>query len=255
MELGLNGKVVLVTAVAGGIGHAIAEQLSAEGAVVIGVDLDPPQSAPGVTVRRADLLAPGVIDGIVAEMVVDHGHVDGLVAVLGGPSPSSKPFVERTDADWRGAFDLNLLSAVRAARAVLGAMPVEGGSLVFVGSDLARQPDPAFAEYSAMKAALLSLSKSLSIECGPLVRSNVLSPGPTRTPGLERDFEEHIGPALGLPAEDAIERYVTEIRRMPSGRLALPPEIARAAAFLLSPASAPMTGAELVIDGGSRAAS
>ena len=89
--------------------------------------------------------------------------------------------------------------AVRASRAAIPHMLQAGsGAIVNVASDLARQPDPRFVDYAAAKAALLSLSKSLSVEFGPAIRVNAVSPGPTRTPGFVQHFFDHVGPATGV---------------------------------------------------------
>jgi NAD(P)-dependent dehydrogenase (short-subunit alcohol dehydrogenase family) len=254
MDLELRGKVVVVTAAGGGIGLAICEVLRDEGARVIAasaghVGID------GVESLALDLTAPESTARVISAVKPLGGRLDALVTVLGGPEPGTAGFAERGDERWQRAFEFNLLSGVRLIRAALPFLAAAGqASIVHIGSDLARQPDPLFVEYAAMKSALLSVSKSLSIELGPRIRSNVLSPGPTRTPGLLADFERELAPAWGLTTEQAVDRYVAEVRRMPSGRLARPEEVARAAAFLASPASAPTTGTELVIDGGTRKA-
>jgi NAD(P)-dependent dehydrogenase (short-subunit alcohol dehydrogenase family) len=255
MDLGMQDNVVIVTAAGGGIGSAVCEALLSEGAHVVAAGRGA-ASVDGATAVECDLLDQTAASEIVRRARRAFGRLDAVVAVLGGPEPSTQSFSARDDDRWQRAFEFNLLSSIRLIRESLPYLvesPV--ASIVHIGSDLARQPDPAFAEYAAMKAAVLSVSKSLSIEYGPRVRSNVLSPGPTRTPGLVSDFETQLAPAWNLNTEAAIDRYITEIRRMPSARLALPDEIARAAAYLVSPASAPMTGTELVIDGGARKAS
>jgi NAD(P)-dependent dehydrogenase (short-subunit alcohol dehydrogenase family) len=244
MDLGLTDRVVVVTAAGAGIGRAIARYLSNEGATVVAVSDTFPEPESGMDSLEVDLLDPAAGEQVARSVVGGHGRLDALVTVLGGPEASASAFGDRGDDRWQRAFEFNVLSGVRTIRACLPALvtsPV--GTIVHVGSDLGRQPDPAFVEYGAMKAAILSLSKSLSQELGPRVRSNVLSPGPTRTPGLLADFASSVAPAWGVTTEQAIDRYVRDIRRMPSGRLALPEEVARAAAFLVSPISAPMKAA------------
>lgn len=255
MDLGLDGARILVTAAGGGIGRAIAERLMAEGAHVLAVSKRPSPAQVRLDTVALDLLDHGAEESVRALVAQWCDQLDALVTVLGGPEPSGLPFHDRDDTRWQRAFEFNLLSGIRTIRACLPFLEASSiASIVHIGSDLGRQPDPAFIEYAAMKAALLSLSKSLSVELGPRIRSNVCSPGPTRTPGLVADFEREIAPSWGLGTEEAIDRYVREVRRMPSGRLALPEEVANAAAYLASPASAPMTGTELVIDGGTRSA-
>lgn len=255
MAAELDGAVVAVTAAGCGIGRAIAVQAAVAGAAVVAADRDISGLtglAPGVAPLACDLLEPDAGTHVVDTAIARHGRLDAVVSCLGGAHPGPG-FLERDDGQWQRSFELNLMGAVRLARAAVSAF-ADGGSILFIGSDLARQPDPGFADYAAMKAALLSLSKSLSIEFAPAVRSNVLSPGPTRTPGLLADFERQAGDEAGA-VESAIEVYLREERRMPRGRLAEPDEIARAAIFLISPAAAPITGSELVADGGIRKAS
>ncbi|MFJ3473427.1 SDR family NAD(P)-dependent oxidoreductase [Microbacterium maritypicum] len=254
MDLQLDGCVVVVTAAGGGIGRAICEQLVNEHATVFACSSHPP-TGHGIIPVAVDLMAPDAASRI-ARLVDDRfGRLDALITVLGGPEPTTAGFAQRQDDRWERAFNFNLLSGIRLIRETLPLLArADEASIVHVGSDLGRQPDPLFIEYAAMKSALLSMSKSLSIELGPRIRSNVLSPGPTRTPGLLADFERELAPAWGVSLDQAIDRYVSEIRQMPSGRLAEPAEVGRAAAFLASRASAPMTGTELVIDGGTRKA-
>jgi NAD(P)-dependent dehydrogenase (short-subunit alcohol dehydrogenase family) len=253
----LDGAVVAVTAAGAGIGRAITVEAAAAGAKVVAADRD--ISGLGGLGPRIDVVACDQLDPAAGRLVVDtavasHGRLDAVVSCLGGPQPGLA-LLERDDDVWQQAFELNLMCAVRLVRAAIPALR-RGGSILFIGSDLARQPDPAFVDYAAMKAALLSFSKSISIEFGPDLRSNVLSPGPTRTPGLLADFERALGPDPDPGAvEIAIDSYVREQRQMPLGRLADADEIARAAIFLISDAAAAITGAELVADGGVRKAS
>jgi NAD(P)-dependent dehydrogenase (short-subunit alcohol dehydrogenase family) len=255
MDLQLAHAHVVVTAAGSGIGRAAAELLAREGAEVLAVSAHAAPRAVRLDTVTIDLLDPAAGELLAEEVARRTDRIDALVTVLGGPQASDRPFAERGDARWQHAFEFNLLSGIRTIRACLPFLErSESASIVHIGSDLARQPDPQFVEYAAMKAAMLSLSKSLSQELGPRIRSNVCSPGPTRTPGLVRDFEDVVGPAWGLDGEAAIDRYVRDVRRMASERLAFPDEVARAVAYLASPASAPITGTELVIDGGTRKA-
>jgi NAD(P)-dependent dehydrogenase (short-subunit alcohol dehydrogenase family) len=255
MDLALGGSVAVVTAAGAGIGRAVAATLAAEGARVWAVDRDPPgrEDARDLQALAFDLLQPDAADRAIAEVLGVEGRVDILVNCVGGPSGDDRGFLAQDDEAWHGTLERNLMVAVRASRAVIPHMlRAGGGSIVNVASDLARQPDPRFVDYGAAKAALLSLSKSLSVEFGPAIRVNAVSPGPTRTPGLVQHFFDHVGPAKGIKGEEAIRRYVQEERAMPSGRLGTPEEVAAVVAFVASGAAAQMTGAEIVIDGGVR---
>jgi NAD(P)-dependent dehydrogenase (short-subunit alcohol dehydrogenase family) len=253
----LKGKVIAVTAAGAGIGFSVCSTLAAAGASVVAADLDLgalQDLGESVTPVECDLLQPDAAARVVNEALSRHGRLDGFVACLGGVISAGSSLAELGDADWQRTFELNLLPAVWAARAAIAPLSERGGSLVFVGSDLARQPDPVLGAYAAMKAALLSFSKSLSIELGPHIRANVVSPGPTRTPGRLAGIEAMSGANDKRGVEVAIREYVEENRRMPLGRLIEPEEVAHAILFLLSDPMAAMTGAELVIDGGVRKA-
>lgn len=117
----------------------------------------------------------------------------------------------------------------------------------------ARFPDTPLVDYAAAKTALLSVSKTLAAEFGQRgIRSNIVSPGPTRTrlwdaPG---GFAEQLAAQFDLPIEEAIEHFVREVRGLPTGRLGTPDDVARVIAYLLSPLAVQVTGAEWAIDGG-----
>jgi NAD(P)-dependent dehydrogenase (short-subunit alcohol dehydrogenase family) len=253
VDLGLSDRVAVVTAAGSGLGLAIAQALAREGAKVVAADLDPTalEHIAGVTCHRLDLLDPESAQKLADAAIDEHEHIDVLVNALGGPAHRPGGFLSIDDEGWRWAFDMNFMGMVRTSRAVIPYMQrQEKGSIVSIASDAGRQADPFFLDYCAAKAAVLSLSKSLSIEFAPTIRSNAVSPGPSRTPGLVGFFERHVAPDWGMGTEEAIEHFVKDIRKLPAGKLGEPEDVANAVLFLASDVSRQVTGSEYCVDGG-----
>ncbi|MCW2849525.1 MAG: family oxidoreductase [Marmoricola sp.] len=259
MDYGLKGKVALVTGAGGGIGNATAAMLIDEGVHVVGADLDPTLVS---KLGNEDVAVPfevdlGTPDGpgaAVAHTVQTFGRIDILVNNV-AIAPNRDSFLDVTDADWTQVMDINFMSMVRACRAAIPVMQENGGgSIVSVASDEGRQPDVYFADYSVSKAAVLNLTKTLSIEFGPSkIRVNSVSPGPTRTPIWDRDggFADYLVEMLeATDREDAIHKFVTEVRRMPIQRIGLPEDVANAILFLASDRARQVTGSDYWVNGG-----
>lgn len=262
MDLELSGRAALVTGASKGIGHAIATALLSEGARVAAVsrtrneELD---ALSGDVVHiPADLMDPEAPASAVARAVEAFGELHVLVNNAGGPPPGDRlphtGFVGRSDADWRAMLELNLLAAVRATRAALPALlEADGGAIVNVASGNARQPLPINVDYSAAKAAMLSLTKALSEEFAPQgVRVNAVSPGPTRTPWWtdEGGVADAIAAQASTDRDEVLETVVPETMALATGRMVEAHEVAEVVALLASPRSASTTGAEFVVDSG-----
>ena len=242
MELGLRDKVCLVTGSTGGIGLVVAQQLQAEGAVVVSTGRR--GEGPGDVHVAADLSRPGEPERVVAAAESQFGRVDCLVNNVGGTE--IRRLGELTDADWQASFELNLMSAVRATRAALPGMRERGsGTIVNVSSTAGKRPSAGMPDYSVMKAALLSFSRLVAdVHAAHGIRCNAVTPGPTATEAWlgEGGLAEQQG------ERDAVLSKVGAGR--PLGRLAEPDEIAAVIVFLCSERSSYVPGAAWSADGG-----
>jgi NAD(P)-dependent dehydrogenase (short-subunit alcohol dehydrogenase family) len=258
VDLGLDGAVAVVTGASRGIGLAIAQTLVAEGVHVVagarnpGRELETLAQSGKVHALAVDL---GTTDGpgrLVELALTELGRIDILVNNVGAVTPRSNGFLLVTDDQWTRSITLNLLSTIRATRAVLPAMVTAGrGSIVTIASINAHLPDPGVLDYSAAKAALVNFTKSVSKEFGPRgIRANAISPGPVATDlwlgtgGVAETVAATSGANPDSVAAEAAAHAVT-------GRFTQPTEIANLAAFLASDRVAGnITGATVTIDGG-----
>jgi NAD(P)-dependent dehydrogenase (short-subunit alcohol dehydrogenase family) len=254
MELGLTGRVAVVTGASKGIGLAVVEALAAEGVrVVAGArhsspELDKLAETGSVQVVTVDLSEPA---GPATLVEAAGDRIDILVNNVGAAIPRVDGFLNVTDEQWTTSLTINLLAAVRATRAALPLMLAAGrGAIVTVSSVNAYLPDPAAIDYCAAKAALSSFCKSLSKEVGDKgIRVNTVSPGPVATDLWLGDsgVAATLSAANGAAVEDIVNQTAGE---SVTGRFTRPGEVADLVVLLASDRSANMTGSNITIDGG-----
>jgi 3-oxoacyl-[acyl-carrier protein] reductase len=176
------------------------------------------------------------------------GHVDILVNNAG--KGHNQAIEALTDDDWYASIDLNLMSAVRACRALVPQMRARGwGRIVNISTRVAREPDPYFAAYGAAKAGLINFSKSLATAySADGVLTNCIVPGLIRSEAIDQAAEKSAA-ETGLSVDEVMARTLKK-RPIPAGRLGEPSDVAGLVALLCSDRASWITGACFTVDGG-----
>ena len=255
MDLGLRDRVCVVSGSTGGIGLATAQFLAAEGARVAIVGRDSTrvesarQTAGAALGIVADLAESAAAEAVVGEATTSLGEVDCLVNNVGVAYQAD--FEQVTDDQWDEMWQLNVMSFVRAIRAVLPSMRGRGsGVIVNVSSTAAKRPSTGMPNYSVTKAAVLSLSRLVAdLYAKEGIRCNAITPGPTATRAWlgEGGLADQQARRSGKTREEGLASVAAG---RPLGRLAEPEEIASVIAFLCSERASYVTGAAWSADGG-----
>jgi NAD(P)-dependent dehydrogenase (short-subunit alcohol dehydrogenase family) len=254
MDLGLDGRMAIVTGASRGIGLAVTRGLVAEGARVTAgarkssAGLDDLAGTGQVQVVPVDLAGP---DGPARLVAAAGERIDILVNNVGAAPARPGGFAAITDEDWLASLTLDLMAAVRTIRAALPIMAAAGhGAIINISSVNASLPDPGVMDYSAAKAALANFSKSLSKEAGRSgIRVNTVSPGPVATDLWlgEHGVAATVSSATGASPQDVQNQAAGQ---SVTGRFSRPEEVADLVVILASDRTANVTGADITIDGG-----
>jgi 3-oxoacyl-[acyl-carrier protein] reductase len=255
VELGLEGKVAVVTGASRGIGAAIARELAREGCAVVlaarsGEVLDAladelRAAGARVLLHSADLREPDEPARLVEATLAALGRLDVVVANAG--TTRRGDFLELTDDDWQDGFALKLFAHVRLVRAAWPHLVETGGSVLSIAGAGGRTPGAEFAIGGSVNAAILSLTKALAargVEDG--VQVNAVNPGPIRTERL-RGRIRALAESEGIDEEHAARRLVADLGVMRFGE---PEDVAALVAYVVSPRGRFLHGSLIDVDGG-----
>ncbi len=257
MDLGIAGRVALVTASSRGLGYDVACRLAQEGVKlamcartveVLQDAADRIRDSYQTEVQNivCDLTDERQSTSMVDDVIGRFGAVDILVVNCGGPP--SGAFMEHDDRRWRDAVDLNLMSAVYLTRAVVPQMMKRRwGRIVFMTSISVKQPIDGLILSNSVRAATVGLAKSLANELGPYgICVNSVCPGYFQTGRVQQLAEQHASKTQGRP-QDLLDAWA---RQNALQRVGDPAEFGPLVAFLCSERAAYLTGTAIAIDGG-----
>ena len=240
-----EGRTVIVTGVASGLGTALAREFAAEGAHVVGCDVNDEQGAEAMAgigiYRHADVSKESDVEALVDYAVDRLGRVD--VMVNNAAVQVEERLADTTEEQLDRVIAVNLKGPFFGCKHAVRSMLVSGGgAIVNVSSVAGLAGDPMLAAYGATKGGVLALTKAAAITYGrDNIRVNAVCPGDIQTPLVERYF---------AAAEDPAALRAQAEAEYPIGRIGQPREIARAVLFLASDDASFVTGEALVVDGG-----
>ncbi len=251
MTVDLAGTVAVVTGAAQGIGRAIADALSANGAHVVYSDAaagrlaaDPP-GGPNTQPMELDVTSDEHVDRAVTDLLAEHGRIDLLVNNAGVNTSHRVPTDEVSIEDWNRIVNVDLTGTFRVSRAVAARalIPQQSGRVINIASVGGIVPFRLQSAYIAAKTGLVGFSRAMALEWGRHgVLVNAIAPGSTVTQATRGLFYGESG--------ELNDSAVELMAHIPLGRPARTEDIANAALFLAAPESSYITGHVLVVDGG-----
>jgi len=256
MDLGLKGKRALVLAASRGLGYACARGLAREGCHLVICSRDEAriqaaaqqirtETGARVEALVADVSSPAEAERLVGAAVSAYGGLEVLVHNAGGP-PAGQ-FAAVNEAQWRQAFEQNMMSFVRIVAAAVPEMKKAGyGRVLTIGSSSIKQPIPNLILSNAFRAGVWGVAKTLSQELAPQgILVNVIAPGRIATERID-ELDQANAARTGKPLEDVKKASVASI---PLGRLGDPEEFANLVVFLASERASYISGQGMFVDG------
>ncbi|WP_136717531.1 SDR family oxidoreductase [Halorientalis salina] len=258
MDLGLDGNAALCTAASSGLGFACAEAFAEEDADVAICGRDEERLADArealadigsgdVLAVQADVTEKDAPEGFVDETVEAFGGLDHVVTSAGGPP--SGPFLDTDDEDWQHAYDLLVMSVVRATRAAYPHLKAgDGGTIVNITSRSVQEVIDGLVLSNSVRRAVIGLMKTQAREFAPEVRTNAVLPGAHETSRIEELIEQSVDRGEFADYEEGREDWSEGV---PLERVGDPEELGEAVAWLSSDAASYVNGAAVPVDGGS----